>query len=92
MSTLTQIADLTDPQQALDVGYAEGSSLRANGAKPALLDQIRDVQYETPHRLQRRRSPHYETWRRGFDAGYLGQDKPPLTSVAGLGNSGRQPT
>jgi hypothetical protein len=61
MSTHTDIPALMGPQQALDVGYAEGSKLRANGAKP-----------------ERRMSPHYKPWRRGFDAGYLGQDKPTL--------------
>ena len=68
--------ELNDPQQALDVGYAEGNSLRENGAKPELLDASRDLYYETPYYLKRRLSAYYEAWRRGFDAGYLGHSKP----------------
>ena len=78
MSTLTQVPNLIDPQQALDVGFAEGSPLREKGGKPELLNGMRDAYYETPHRHQRRMSPHYDVWRRGFDAGYLGQPKPSL--------------
>ena len=78
MSISIEPPDLIDPKQALDIGYAEGSSLRENGAKPERLDESRDVYYETPYRFQRRMSPYYEAWRRGFDAGYLGHAKPTL--------------
>jgi hypothetical protein len=78
MSISIEPPDLTDPQQALEVGYAEGTSLRENGAKPELLDASRDLYYEAPYRFQRRLSPYYEPWRRGFDAGYLGHPKPSL--------------
>jgi hypothetical protein len=76
MSTLNGIPALVDPQQARDVGYAEGSALRAKGAKPRLLDGSRDAYYETPHRRERRMSAYYPAWRLGFDAGYLGEPKP----------------
>ena len=78
MSTLNQVPNLTDPQQALDVGFSEGSPLREQGGRPELLNGMRDAYYETPHRRQRRMSPHYRMWRRGFDAGYLGHPKPSL--------------
>jgi hypothetical protein len=65
---------LKELQQALDVGYAEGSKQRAHGAKPELLDDGR-------YRSQRRLSHYYKPWRRGFDAGYIGQDKPELAQV-----------
>jgi hypothetical protein len=76
MSTFTHIPELTDEEHAFDIGYSEGSALRAKGAKADLLDGSRDAYYETPHRFQRRMSAYYEAWRRGFDAGYLGQPNP----------------
>ena len=78
MSTLMNVPILTDPQQANRIGYAEGSSLRKSGGLPNLIDNMRDVYYETPHRHERRLSPHYAAWRQGFDAGYLGQPNPAL--------------
>jgi hypothetical protein len=78
MSTLAHVPDLRDPQHALDVGFAEGSPLREKGGKPELLNNMRDTYYETPHRHERSLSPYYPMWRRGFDAGYLGQPKPSL--------------
>jgi hypothetical protein len=84
MSTLKAIPALVDPQQACDVGYAEGSALRAKGAKPGLLDGSRDAYYETPHRRERRMSAHYAAWRLGFDAGYLGEPEPQHGEVVRL--------
>jgi hypothetical protein len=78
MSTLTRVPELTDPNQAIDVGFAEGKSLRDKGGRPELLDGMRDAYYETPHRQERRQNLHYDAWRSGFDAGYLDQPKPTL--------------
>jgi hypothetical protein len=77
MSTHSEITVLKELQQALDVGYAEGSKQRAHGTHHELMDDSRDL-YEMPYRFQRRLSPYYKPWRRGFDAGYIGQDKPKL--------------
>ena len=78
MSTFAQVPNLIDPQQALDVGFAEGSPLREKGGKPELLNNMRDAYYETPYRQERCKSRYYSMWRRGFDAGYLGEPKPSL--------------
>jgi hypothetical protein len=87
MSTLTNIPILTDARQATRIGYAEGSSLRKSGGLPDLVNNMRDVYYETPHRAERRKSRHYAAWRQGFDAGYLGQPIPALSQNEGEKNA-----
>ena len=70
--------DLTSPQQALDIGYDEGSHHRSLGAQNHLND-AREMFFENVYEDRRsRRNLFYELWRRGFDAGYLGHIKPAL--------------
>lgn len=74
--------ELTSPQQALDVGYREGTERRENCvrvgvmAQPENLAAQRDIAYESPYRFERTQSLFYEQWRLGFDAGFLGSAKP----------------
>ncbi len=72
---------LISEQRALDVGFDEGRKKRiereSDHEKHLQFD--RDVYFESPWPLQRgKQSQFYEIWRLGFDAGYLGQPKPPL--------------
>lgn len=77
------LVELTSPQQALDVGYQEGgeyrehSRRRENGYQPHMLTDDRETFFERGHPFERDpRNLYYEPWRRGFDAGYLGEPKP----------------
>jgi len=71
------LPSLTSAEQALDVGYDEGCRLRRNGGKPEDLSAQRTITYEIPFPVERGvHCRHYASWRRGFDAGYLGQPKP----------------
>jgi hypothetical protein len=74
---------LVSEQQALDVGFDEGRKKRIERGSEheKHLEFDRDVYFESPWPLQRgKESLFNEIWRLGFDAGYLGQPKPPLPS------------
>jgi len=74
---------LKSEQQALDVGCDEGRNKRIErySDHEKHLEFDRDVYFESPWPLQRgKQSQFHEIWRLGFDAGYLGQPKPPLPS------------
>jgi hypothetical protein len=68
---------LTSDQQALDVGYDEGRALRANGGDPTQLDELREIHFERPYPDDRGlRNLFHAAWQFGFDAGFMGEDKP----------------
>jgi hypothetical protein len=76
------VEQLTSDKQARDIGYSEGRQYRPevdlNGVplKEAAAI-VRETFFENPHR--RYRGPavqHYQAWRKGFDAGYLGEKFP----------------
>jgi len=68
---------LNSDGEALEIGYREGCSIRENGGKPSDLNDQREINFEIPFpSLRGPANPHYGSWRRGFDAGYLGQLKP----------------
>jgi hypothetical protein len=70
---------LTSNQEAIDVGFSEGSKARQGGAKPE--DLISNLElYEEGFPLERgARNLFREWWRRGFEAGFLGKPKPTAT-------------
>jgi len=68
---------LTSVAQAIEVGFAEGVSIRENGGQVTDLEYQRTTLFEIPFSsLRGPKATFYESWRRAFDAGYLGHDKP----------------
>ena len=68
---------LTSRQEAIDAGFKEGSGDKTNGGKPENIVVMREL-HELGHKWQRGPgAPFYKEWRSGYDAGYLGLEKPP---------------
>jgi hypothetical protein len=69
-----------DAQEAINIGFDRGRTLRQNGAQEKDLVYQREI-LEKSHGFELECSPRalfYKHWCRGFDAGYLGHDKPTL--------------
>lgn len=80
MPMMPEPPELTSDQQALDVGYKEGRECRAlPGVKDNHLTEHREIFLENTYPFERGpRTRFYQPWRKGFDAGFWGQPKPPV--------------
>jgi hypothetical protein len=74
MLTPSYQKDLTSSEDAVSIGYEEGKVLRDNGAQPK--DLVLNIEVS---RGNYPRSPFYESWLKGFRAGFLGDRKPIAT-------------
>lgn len=71
MYTQSYQPELTSPTEAIRIGYTEGAECRKNGALPHDLEfNIGAYQGNYP------RSPFYRFWRKGFEAGFIGERQP----------------
>jgi hypothetical protein len=65
--------------EAVDRGFEEGNRDRRNGGKPDKITDSREL-WELGFKWARGQgAPFYKNWRRGYDAGYLGHEKPSAT-------------
>jgi hypothetical protein len=66
-------------QEAVDRGFEEGNQDRRYGGKSDKIKDIRE-QWELGFKWARGQgAPFYKNWRLGYDAGYLGYEKPSAT-------------
>lgn len=67
---------LTSDAHALSVGYAEGREQRREAGNAEQLAAQREFMELSFPMRRGSGAPFYASWRRGFDAGYLGQPSP----------------
>ncbi len=69
-------ARLTSDAHARSIGHLEGKTLRDNGARLEELVVQREILEASFPKLRGPAVEYYPSWRRGFEAGYLGKQKP----------------
>lgn len=72
---------LTDDQQAINIGFAEGAHLRKGGGKPEHVNGQREMLERGYPNDRGDRNTYHAAWRLGFDAGYLEEGKPTIEKL-----------
>ncbi len=76
---MSEPRQFTNAQEAFAKGVEEGARDKQNGGLVDALDFNRELHEEGFKRQRGRDAPFYEDWRRGYNAGYLGLERPAVS-------------